>query len=188
MERNKIRSRILKLCAVAGISLAGFVPGQMVPFSRQWLLYEGLRTTAAIIVGVMGSWIAVMYPGVVSPIKNVTEREMANGNNEGAESVYRLLWPIGYSTVILATILLLGPAAEVAREIPPLTMYPGLLRGLSFSLLLCLTLMQLWSLGLTLFASELARRELRRRLGPGIRARYFSLAGKIKPGGNDSSQ
>lgn len=47
--------------AVAAV-LAGAWFGRKVPFAEQWPMYEGLRTTAAIIFGVIGAWLAIIYP------------------------------------------------------------------------------------------------------------------------------
>jgi hypothetical protein len=143
----------------ATILLAGicFWPGQLMPFSVQMSLFESLRTTAGIIFGVVGAWIAVMYPHALSKIFKLK----AADSEEEVKKVSRLFEPMVYSTVILMVVLLAGPLGHVAKQLAFLVPYTTILRGLSFGAIIYLTLIQMWSLLLILSPPDMVNAELR---------------------------
>jgi hypothetical protein len=104
--------KLVKLFFVALFCIIFFYYGQNVPFERQWVLYDGLRNTSAIIFGVMGAWIAIIYPEALSSIVN-----KANSSNtaNGAREAERLLPPLVYSAVILIFVLSVGILTPILK-------------------------------------------------------------------------
>lgn len=118
--------------------------GRNVPFAEQWPMFEGLRTTAAIIFGVIGAWLAIIYPERLKlsfkPRKDGAPAETGIG---------QLFSPVVNSTLILGAILLLGVIAPIAKKYP-LPLDVEWCRGISYGILVALTLFQLWTVLLTL--------------------------------------
>lgn len=143
--------------------MSGFWLGQSVPFNEQWPLYEALRTTAAIIFAVIGAWIAIIYPERLK--LSFAEHKKSETRAEG--SMGKLFSPIVHSSAILCLVLLIGIVAPVLRVIPALEEYKVLFRGISYGLLVALTLWQLWTVVLTLIPADVIKtysdREDRRR-------------------------
>lgn len=131
--------------------------GGGVPFQEQWPLYESLRNTSAIIFGVMGAWIAIIYPNILS--KTYSKEKPDEAKNE-AEKINRLISPMIYATSIVAIVLIIGLLAPIAKRIPILIQQQFILRSLSFSLFGVLTIAQLWSLILTLVPNDIVLRNI----------------------------
>lgn len=127
-----------------------YVFGGNIPFSEQWSLFEALRTTSAIIFGVMGAWIAIVFP---TALTNIFDKEFENKKEE-VRKISRLLLPLSVSTAILAFVLLLGVVAPIVKQLPLIQGYIGVARGLSFSVLGVLTVVQLWTLLASLAPGE----------------------------------
>lgn len=119
--------------------------GQKVPFASQWPMYEALRTTAAIIFAVIGAWMAIIYPERLRLSFKAPE-EASSGK---ADAAGELFTPVVNSTCILVVVLAVGTIAPLlkAHGLPgPVTLW----RGLSYGLLVALTLWQIWTVLLTL--------------------------------------
>ena len=131
--------------AFLAVAAGGWL-GRSVPFSEQWPMFEGLRTTAAIIFGVIGAWLAIIYPERLK-LSFKSDTEKSDGEKENGLS--QLFTPVVNSTLILGVVLALGVIAPIAKRYPiPLDV--ELMRGLSYSILVALTLWQLWTVLLTL--------------------------------------
>lgn len=132
------------IAAIFLIGLGGWF-GRVVPFSEQWPMFEALRTTASIIFAVIGAWLAIIYPERLRLSfhdAKAKPKSSANGSGE-------LFTPVVNSTYILCIILLIGAVAPVLKKYG----LPGNIsvwRGISYSLLVGLTLWQLWTVLLTL--------------------------------------
>lgn len=128
------------------LAIAGVMHGERIDWTTQEKLYEGLRNTAAIIFGVMGAWIAIVYPRSLS--------HLLQRNDEPSEKDVRrvkmLLLPMLVSTIILATMLLGAPLMALLQKLDYFMDRQGILRRVSFSALLVLTLVQFWALLYTL--------------------------------------
>ncbi|MNT53474.1 hypothetical protein D3C72_1905610 [compost metagenome] len=107
-------------------------------------MYEGLRTTAAIIFGVIGAWLAIIYP------ERLKLSYKGTSTSRPAETgVGQLFSPVVNSTLILGTILLVGVIVPVLKKYE-LPLDVEWCRGISYGLLVALTLFQLWTVLLTL--------------------------------------
>lgn len=132
----KLLAWLISVVCVLG---AGYL-GTAVPFSEQWPLFEALRTTAAIIFAVVGAWFAIIYPERL--------KRSFRGADQGASDladrgIQKLFTPIVHSTFILSTILLLGVIAPLAKRWGWMAQHVEFWRGVSFSILVALTLWQL---------------------------------------------
>ena len=124
--------------------------GRAIPFVEQWPLFEALRTTAAIIFAVVGAWLAIVYPErlKLSFRRDDPTPSLANGG------IGQLLSPAVHSTAILSIVLIVGVTAPVLKRIAVLHVYSVEMRGLSYTLLVFLTLWQLWTVILTLVPAD----------------------------------
>ena len=93
--------------------LAGGWFGRNVPFSEQWPMFEALRTTAAIIFGVIGAWLAIIYPERLK----LSFKQNKNGT-PSETGIGQLFSPVVNSTLILGAILVLGVIAPIAKKYP----------------------------------------------------------------------
>ncbi|MCI5137183.1 MAG: hypothetical protein D3922_01925 [Candidatus Electrothrix sp. AR1] len=117
--------------------------GSDIKISEQLPLYESLRNTSAIIFGVMGAWIAILYPNSLLKIYGKLDAK----NSEQEEKKFKqLISPMVFSTVIVSLVLVIGLCAPVLRKVSFLLEYKEVFRSLSFSFLGTLTFLQLWAL------------------------------------------
>lgn len=140
--------KVLKVVAVfiaIALVLTGAWYGRNVPFSKQWPLFEALRTTAAIIFAVVGAWLAIIYPERLK----LSYKAVATTSAKEADNSSELFTPAVNSTYILCIVLALG---VVAPLIQATGLWGNVLywRGASYGLLVALTLWQLWTVLLTL--------------------------------------
>lgn len=124
----------------------GLWHGALVKAEQQGSLFEGLRTTAAIIFGVMGAWIAIVYPESLKRILDPRTDDEA----KHAVLVRQLLTPILFSTAILAVVLVGAPIASVVQKFNFYQQHEDLFLRLSFATLLLLTALEFWAVLLSL--------------------------------------
>ena len=140
-----MRLKILSWTFAVVMVAAGGWLGRVVPFSEQWPMFEALRTTAAIIFGVIGAWLAIIYPERLKlSIKNSKDKTEPKDTGLG-----QLFTPVVNSTLILGVILAMGVIAPIVKRYPA-NIDPQWLRGFSYALLVSLTLWQIWTVVLTL--------------------------------------
>lgn len=132
--------------------MAMFWLGQEIPMESQLEMYGDLRNTSAIIFGVMGAWLAILHP---SSLKVVFSEDNKEINPKDKTTITLLLRPIFVATIVLVAALLIGPTVLAAKTIHQLLDIRETLRGLSFSLLCSLSVLQLWALLLTLVPADL---------------------------------
>lgn len=156
------------------VAVTGFYFGGDIPFDEQWQLYESLRTTSAIIFAVIGAWLTIIYPDELKKIF-VVKKE---AEERRPESIELLVSNIRYSTLILITILIVGVVGQILRH-SSLQQYFSFFRSLSFSLLLVLTFLQIWTLLMTLAQAELAKEKITNEKSKQMRtSNFFSIAQK----------
>lgn len=127
-------------------------PGYKINFHDQWLLYDALRNTSAIIFAVIGAWITIIYP---EALRQIFKRNIKY-EGEGADSVRLLVSNIRISTFILAGILVLGIVSQIVRHLDYFQQYALILRSISFGILGAFTFLQIWTLLLTIGQAEIA--------------------------------
>lgn len=160
---------VVSLFAIA----AGAYFGQQVPFKEQWPLYEALRNTAAIIFAVVGAWIALKFPGR----EDLGQARPEQGAALQRNGIGRYFTPIAHSIVVLCLILVIGFIAPIAKRLDFVQTNVDIFRGVSYSILVALTLFQLWTVLISLGPAaelknevdianaEATRRFNRKRLG-----------------------
>jgi hypothetical protein len=154
-----ILSGFAKLLLIFLLVLALFYFGQNIPFEKQWPLYDSLRSTASIVFGVMGAWIAIIYPEALTELLG---RTLKSETTDKSREVRKLISPLIYSTAILVAVLLIGILAPIFKLIPLLVDHTRLIRGISYSFLGVLTVLQIWSVLLTLLPADLVKININR--------------------------
>jgi hypothetical protein len=146
-------------CLIIGVLvfLGCFFCGKNISITEQLPIYESLRNTSAIIFGVMGAWIAILYPNALLKIYGKTDLVEAE---KGSKSIKQLISPMVLSTFIVSFVLLISLIAPIVRGIPSLVAHKNIIRSLSFALLGLLTFSQLWALIATLLPSEMVKRSV----------------------------
>lgn len=137
--------RLLGWAVALAAVTAGAWYGRAVPFAEQWPIFEALRTTAAIIFAVIGAWMAIIYPDRLK----LSLRDPGAKVKGELSGMGKLFTPVVNSTVILCIILIVGALAPILKR-HTLPLDPSMLRGISYGLLVSLTLWQLWTVVLTL--------------------------------------
>lgn len=154
MNRN---IRLLFIVAAVGIIVSSVVLGRNITFNEQMPIYDGLRNTSAIIFAVMGAWIALLYPGKLSQAfgqKPYTEK------TNDIDQINRLFRPMIYSTVILMVVIGVSFAVPLAKQIAYLHPYKEVFRSVSFGAIAFLTILQFWSIMLTLVPGDTIKDDL----------------------------
>ena len=145
-------STTLKVACVAiwivVLAMAAWLGGG-VPFEIQWPLYEALRNTSAIIFAVVGAWLAIVFPERLKVGLRYPNAPTA-ATDDGSGTFSKLLLPIVSSTIILAIVLAVGLIAPLAVQFSFVTNHVYAWRAVSYVLLAGLTLLQIWSVALTL--------------------------------------
>ncbi|AVZ83731.1 hypothetical protein DBV23_16990 [Edwardsiella ictaluri] len=146
--------KILSGIFLFAILIASAYFGRNVPFSSQWPLYEALRTTASIIFAVVGAWFAIIYP---ERLKKSFRGGGVDGEPNGG-GITRLFTPIVYSTVILASVLIIGVTAPLIKQITFFLVHKEFFRGASYLILVFLTLLQLFTIVCSLIGPDMIKR------------------------------
>lgn len=147
---------VIGLACIAIVLLAGYL-GRNVAFAVQWPLFEALRTTASIIFAVVGAWFAIIYP---ERLKKSFRGGTAENSGPG---IHRLFTPIVHSTAILATVLVTGVVAPLLKQFDWLLSHREIFRGLSYGLLVFLTLWQLLTVLFSLIGPDMVKRHVSRQ-------------------------
>lgn len=149
---KKVVAIVIGLSCTGVLALSS-VRGAGIPFADQWPLYEALRNTAAIVFAVIGAWLAIVYP---ERLKVGLGKKNGSGQADATGKVKQLLMPVVHSTLILAVVLIVGLVAPLVRDFDFVRSHVEAFRGVSYVLLACLTLLQVWTVVLTLLpASDL---------------------------------
>ena len=128
-----LAAAVVTICAVYG---------EDVPFHEQWPLYTGLRATAGIIFGVLGAWIAIIYPRA---LKNIFGNTEESSPSRRINQVRRLKAPMWYSTLVLVAVLVVGLVEPILKQFDFLIRHRSILRAVSLAFLGGATSLLLWS-------------------------------------------
>ncbi|WP_027329115.1 hypothetical protein [Marinimicrobium agarilyticum] len=139
------------------VAILSFIVGENIPMKEQVHIYDGLRNTAAIIFGIMGAWIAMLYPNKLNAI--FKSKDLDKSAKEISE-IKLLFKPMIYSTLILFVVISVSILVPVGRNLEFLVGYKGVLRSASFSLVCTITVLQFWSLLMTLLPGDFLKRDI----------------------------
>ncbi|MBT0723635.1 hypothetical protein HH682_04085 [Rosenbergiella sp. S61] len=151
----KIRVLIGSFC-LAIILLSGYL-GRNIAFNSQWPLFEALRTTASIIFAVVGAWFAIIYPD------RLKKSFRGGASDNSGPGIHRLFTPIVHSTAILATVLVTGIVAPLLQQFDWILEHRNIFRGISYGLLVLLTLWQLLTVLFSLIGPDMIKRHISRQ-------------------------
>ncbi len=118
-----------------------FFYGSNVPYAEQKDLYEALRNMSAIIFGIMGAWIAVLHPNLLTHLinhKKIQESDLPDSRH--------LITPMIYAAFSLAVVLMIGIMKPIVTQCAFIMEKADVVRGLSFAVVGSLTLLQIWAL------------------------------------------
>lgn len=181
-----MRAIVYLALALAGIGMliAAWVFGQAIPFSQQWPLYEALRNTAAIIFAVVGAWLAIIYPDRLR-----LSFRCGPGEAEPASNLSLLLTPAIMSTCILVILLLIGVIAPMLRQVEFLHSHLPMMRGISFFVLVMLTLWQVVIVVIAILPADiLLGKEAEERARKDIENSYGNLHRKARRPAKDAEK
>ena len=147
--------RWITLALLLACMVGAFAYGHGIPFSEQKPILDALVTVSAIVFGVMGAWIALIYPKGLS---GIFAKKTADGSQY--ERVRKLFSPMKYATLIIAYSLLLQVGVPIAKQISLIVEHKELARAISLSVLVGLIGLQLWTLLLTLMPLDEAEEQL----------------------------
>lgn len=143
--------KIILGAMVAITVVLSIVLGKGISFSEQMPIYEGLRNTSAIIFAVMGAWIALLYP---SKLSQAFGRKPYDEKKKDIDDINRLFKPLIYSTIILIVVVGISFIVPLGKQISYLHQYKDIFRSISFGSIAILTILQFWSLILTLVPGD----------------------------------
>lgn len=113
-----------------------FLIGRDIPFHAQKELLEPLLGIAGIIFGVLGVWVGILYPGVISKAKGINSPIDANAVNKELEN---LIFPLVVSLVLLIIVILLLYIAPILKSFRFSSDTVFIFRGGAFSIVSVVT-------------------------------------------------
>lgn len=138
---------ILIMSVVAGM---GFFFGRGIDLADQWPFFEALRTTSAIVFGVMGALLAIVYPEIIKQgFRAQSETSLSKPAN-----IHRIVDPLAQSAILLIALVLLGPLFAWAKATLDGNHY---IQGCSFALVCMLSAWQAWILWKVLMPLDVLR-------------------------------
>ncbi len=139
--------------------VAAVILGRRVPWSTQKDVYSVLLQVSAIVFGVMGAWIAILYPRGLSQIFRKTGEV-----SEQTERVRKLLSAMKWATVIVVVALLMHLLAPLAKGLPLAVQWKEWLRAAGMALSVFMVAAQIWTLILSLLPVDQAEEDLERHV------------------------
>lgn len=145
--------KVFLLLVVISIVILSFIYGKDIPFKQQQPMYDALRTTASIIIAVIGAWLAIIYPERLKLLKNSGESQLESTNGRFSN----LFNPIVNSIAILGIVLIVGILAPLLSQIPFFIAHRSLALSCSYAFLSILTIWQIYTIALTLIPMHIVK-------------------------------
>ncbi|MEG6504177.1 hypothetical protein [Nitratidesulfovibrio sp. 1201_IL3209] len=150
MRIPKTIARILAGGALIAIFFVGYAYGQSIPFSNQLQAFDTLRQTSVLIFGVVGAWLAVLFPMV----------HTQTASQKDAQDLTRKLFKPITSSLYIITYSLMAPLlAPLIKKVPYAVHIIPELRGVGFASLCVATAIQIYTLLLALQPFDLFKTE-----------------------------
>lgn len=146
---------IIIICAILSALFVAYTFGAKITIEKQLEVYSSLKGIATVIFGVMGAWIAIVYPNA---LKNIFSKSYSL--EQVNSSLKKIFFPMRVATVIVILSLLQEWLAPVLYKVDYLKTNVELVRLISFFVLTILVIFLLWSLLLTLLPMEDAEQEV----------------------------
>lgn len=125
----KARSSLLWILA-AELGLAAFYYGSQIPISDQDDVLDFVVTMSSVVFGVVGIWLAVVFPEVISSLYKEVSVEK---KDELRKKAKRILLPMVISTIVAVFSVFLKLFLSILKSVVPND--SGLFRGVIFVLL-----------------------------------------------------
>jgi len=133
--------------------------GDLVSYDDQMKIFEALRNTSAVVFGVMGAWIAILCPGLLT---DLFSNKSTLPNGVSAEKFNKLLSPLVYATFILIFATMATVVAPAVKNIPFFSENYTIVRRFCFAFIGVISIALSWSLLLTLLPTDMASRAFTR--------------------------
>lgn len=150
--------RRLGLILLFILLLGSFYLGMNIPVSDQLVLVDSLKTVAAVIFGVIGAWIALIYPQALEELLT----RNSTGRSQTPATVAQLLKALIYVTAVLLLIIPFEFFYIVLRNQSWALTWRNGFRGIAFSVVAFMALVEVRALILTLQPTEGLRAEIKR--------------------------
>jgi hypothetical protein len=149
--------RVLVYAVGAGVTVGCGFAGREIAIEAQLPIFDSLRDTASIIFGIMGIWIAVLFPDVLQSLFSAQKSSPAQ---DKLGTMRRLIAPMLISTIVLIIVM----AVHLADPILRLRSWTGnqleILRATSFATLGLLTFLQFVAVLQTLIPQDIIFRRV----------------------------
>lgn len=152
---NKRRAALMILVS-AVVLVAGWYFGRRVILADQLRLLDSIRGVAAIIFGVVGAWIALIYPRALEEVLSRKVEASAHSDQIG-----RLVAVVVISIGVLALSLLLEVGFALRAWVDFDVVFKDDARGIGFGIVVLLMLLEIWALVLLLTPIDFLRAEVR---------------------------
>lgn len=150
--------KILSLLLIVILICFFFFYGKNVSYKDQLYLFDSVRNTSGAIFTIMGIWIAVIYP---NSLKIFSEEITNNEEEKQIEKIRKLIIPMIYSSTIFSIVLIIQIFYPIAKQISIFNSNITIFRGLLYSLLGTLNILQIWTLFLALIPGTNLLRDFR---------------------------
>lgn len=110
---------------------------------------------AGITFAIIGSWIAILNPeDLVHVFKKVDKPPVESADRH--RRFKKLLLSLRYSAAVVILVLATGLFSLLAKQIPIFISHISIMRGVSFSILVGITFLEIWAFMLSILAIEMA--------------------------------
>ena len=152
--RQRTWPRVCILAALFAVVLAiGLYAGRGIPYADQLRLNDALRNISAIIFGVMGAWIAILYPNGLSSLFKL---KPSDGN--AYRRVKQLMLPVKCATIIVAVTLVSDFVGAALKQVAWVALHREWFRAINYAVLAAMAFLLLGSLLLTFWPFEQAQK------------------------------
>lgn len=160
-------AKALLLAATLFGSYFSVTLGMDISYAKQASLLSEIRNVSAIIFGVTGAWLALVYPKALAS----TELALKAANDaiyQQAQHDNDVL--LGFIRTIITSIVVIAVSVgipffkEIAVHISLLVEYRNYLKGLLFFLIVVLAIVQLYLLFATFLQTKLALKDVKRKI------------------------
>ncbi|HDR9081409.1 hypothetical protein [Burkholderia vietnamiensis] len=135
--------KLLIALIIIASAVLGWWLGGSIPFEQQSHLLEGLRDSSAVVMAVLGIWLAVIFPEVLPKLFS----GMAIQFDAGQLSRFRsVIYPLSLAALIVALEVIVPWIALVAKQIPFFLAHKTECRVAAFALLSALCLLQMFAI------------------------------------------
>jgi len=149
---NEKRAKLVEIVAGILSGTFGLYYGSVVPFKDQIVIYDILRSTSAIIFGIVGAWYAVLTPMYLSNFVGYGE-----GKKLARQLLKNLMHPIKYSVYILCITVAFYIAIPFVNLFHLGVEVKLVLKSISFGLVCSLSVLMLFTLMRALIPNDFVK-------------------------------